>query len=74
MLKIYQLEEITNIAQFASDCLKSWGYKELLFKSLVWDEFRRYWVVGFVVVNGQNIFIAVQPSLDNSYQYGGIVR
>ncbi len=73
MLKTYQLQEITNIAEFANNCLESWGYKELLFKSLDWDELRRCWVVGFVI-NGQTIFIAVQPSLNNSYQYGGIVR
>jgi hypothetical protein len=73
MLKTYQIQEITNIVEFANNCLESWGYKELLFKSLAWDESRRCWVVGFVI-NGQTIFISVQPSMNNSSVLVGIIH
>ncbi|GAX43420.1 hypothetical protein NIES4075_44330 [Tolypothrix sp. NIES-4075] len=73
MLSPYQLEEVTAIAHFASNCLESWGYKEFAFSSLRWDENRAYWIVGFVITGNQEIFIGIQRSLKNSYRYGGIV-
>jgi hypothetical protein len=74
MLSLHELAETTSIAQFASNCLEGWGYKEFFFSSLKWDERKASWIVGFMLTNNQEIFIAVQRSLNNSYRYGGIVR